>query len=320
MERVSDPSEALPSRTAVWAAAGRAVGARVSDPRWQNPDRLAEKLLGSAELALLGEDHALAKALRGELPKEQPNRELMAASATMVIRTRFIDQHLHEAVNSGAGQVVILGAGFDTRGYRLQESLHNTQLFEVDHPATQRWKRRRAQEALGNPPEYLHHVPVDFRYDSLEEKLREAGYDPAMKTFFILEGVSMYLPEESVRETFGWIARQAPGNSLVFDFAAQELIDLIEAARKGEFRTDSPVEQAAMERAMLIEKWGEPWIFGIPSNGVQEFLQSCGLELITTMGMASREAAKHYLLWSDNEPLPDVRQMYWIAAAGVPAR
>src|SRR5689334_4209899 len=121
------------SRTSIWVAMGRAFGAREPDAHVRNPDYLAEALMGPEERALLA-DHPIVAALSQPYETALENPEVISTSRMMIPRTHFIDTRLQEAVRDGATQVVILGAGFDTRAYRLKESLAATRVFEVDHP------------------------------------------------------------------------------------------------------------------------------------------------------------------------------------------
>src|SRR5207249_10871848 len=132
---------------------------------------------------------------------------------------------LQTAIRDGAVQVVILGAGFDARPYRLDELLKHTHVFEIDHPETQRLKIRRVREVIGEPPANVVYAPIDFRTDSLGDVLTRAGYRPDRTTFFIWEGVTMYLPEESVRTTLRSIVSNAvPGSRIVFDYTYESII------------------------------------------------------------------------------------------------
>src|SRR5262245_20363688 len=128
------------SRTSVWAAVGRALGAREPDPCVRNPDYLAERLLGPEQRALLG-DHPLSTAVHRPWAAAYQLIGVVLAARILVPRTRFIEGRLEAAVHAGATQVVLLGAGFDSRGYRLQDLLGGSEVFEVDHPATQAMKR-----------------------------------------------------------------------------------------------------------------------------------------------------------------------------------
>ncbi|MEP7355143.1 MAG: SAM-dependent methyltransferase [Acidobacteriota bacterium] len=304
----------LPSRTSVWAAAARAVGSRIQHPHWHNPDELADKILGPDERALLA-GHPLAEAMEQDTPQLRDNPELMSSVMTLIVRTKFIDEKLRAAVADGAQQIVIMGAGWDTRAYRFKELLQGIRIFEVDRSNTQDRKRQRAEEALGPAPANLTYLAIDFRVQKLSDVLAAGGYDPSKKTFFIWEGVTMYLPEAAVRETLTWIAQQACGSSLVFDFTFQALIDYM-----AQLTPDTPLTPEAkigVERLRTIEKWGEPWIFGVPQD-VEGFFTSLGLAHRETMGMSSTEAAQRYLGWDQDSPFPSaVRKMYSISEVGV---
>src|SRR6202042_3149443 len=99
---------------------------------------------------------------------------------------------------NGTTQVVILGAGFDTRAYRFKDLLQDKKIFEVDYRSTQEFKKRRVEAILGDPPSNLTFVEIDFQRDKLGAVLRNAGFQPGGKSFFVWEGVSMYLTESAV--------------------------------------------------------------------------------------------------------------------------
>jgi methyltransferase (TIGR00027 family) len=143
------------------------------------------------------------------------------------IRTRFIDEALERAVADGATQLAILGAGFDSHAYRCRELLARVSIFEVDRRAMQDLKRARVREVLGAPPANLTYVEADFLRDDLRDVLPRHGFNPRQKTFFIFEGVTMYLPEEAVRRTLRFAAASPPGSAIVFDFVYQSMIDAI---------------------------------------------------------------------------------------------
>lgn len=309
----------LPSRTSIWAAAARAVGAREPDPEMRNPDWLAERLLGPEELALI-QEHPLSHAMDQDYAEAMQSIEVASATQTLMVRTRFIDDKLERAVRAGARQFVILGAGFDSRAYRLRALLQGVRVIEVDKPETQAHKKRRVQEAAGGIPPNLTYAAIDFRRDDLGRVLADAGYDPALRTFFIWEGVTMYLPEEAVRQTLSWVAQHAgPGSTIVFDFAHKRLIELIHTIRDEHLPTEAA--RVAMARVRQITKWGEPWIFGIEEGQEREFLGSVGLELRELMSMSGEEATRRYLTRSDGSPFVTIlappRAMYCILEAGV---
>jgi methyltransferase (TIGR00027 family) len=181
--------------------------------------------------------------------------------------------------------------------------LKNVRIFEVDQPASQAHKRRRIHETGIEVPPNLTYVPVDFRHDKLSDSLHAAGYDSSQITFFIWEGVTMYLTDAAMEETSRWIGAQAAGSVVVFDFVYRNVIDwlrnvsldhLPEAARK------------AVERVSKMEA-GEPWLFGIPNGKEAEFLKNFGLTVTELMPIGGEESRKRYLTRSDGTfyiPLP----------------
>jgi methyltransferase (TIGR00027 family) len=140
--------------------------------------------------------------------------EVGSTVRAMIVRTRFIDEALARAVAAGAAQVVILGAGFDSHAYRCQELLAGVSVFEVDRPTTQALKRERVNAVLGSPPVNLTYVAIDFQHEDLGDVLRRHGYDRSLRTFFILEGVTMYLPEDALRGTLRFVAAHPPAAAL----------------------------------------------------------------------------------------------------------
>src|SRR5580765_6339307 len=130
-----------PSRTAVATLAARVNGSRDPDPMTRNPDWMAERLLGPDELALLGPDHVFRKALTTDYMQAMQDRAVAVPVAYFLVRTRFIDDSLMRAVRAGATQVVILGAGFDSRAYRFRQRLGHVKVFEVDYGPTQAFKK-----------------------------------------------------------------------------------------------------------------------------------------------------------------------------------
>jgi methyltransferase (TIGR00027 family) len=283
-----------PSRTSIVVAALRAFGAREPDPAVRNPDFLAEKIIGPAELALI-EEHPISRALKDDYQRGRRIREIAGMSNLLLIRTQFIDERMKGAVENGVTQVVILGAGFDTRAYRFQDLLHDKRVFEVDYRSTQQLKKRRVEEVIGTIPAHLRFVEIDFKTDALREVLQTAGYDQVQKTFFIWEGVSMYLSEQAVRETLHTIASfSAPGSSLVMDFAGRAIIEMLD-------------KLPSLAQHNYTTHWGEPWIFGLPDGREREFFRECGLHLMETLTFFGRDAAKRYLTRSDGTRLGSIR-------------
>jgi methyltransferase (TIGR00027 family) len=101
--------------------------------------------------------------------------------------------------------------------YRFADQLVVIHIIEVDHPGTAAWKRNRLHR-LGTTTEHVTYIAIDFNVDGLEERLHKNKYDPNLKTFFLWEGVVMYLPVESVKRTLSFIAQAALGSSVAFDY------------------------------------------------------------------------------------------------------
>lgn len=138
--------------------------------------------------------------------------------AFMAVRSRFAEDQLHEAVERGVHQDVVLGAGFDTFAYRNPYPPGALHVFEIDHPDTQRVKRARLAGAGIALPDTVTYVPVDFTRDTLASSLPAAGFDPAAPAFFSWLGVVPYLPIEDIRATLGYVASLPPGTTVVFDY------------------------------------------------------------------------------------------------------
>jgi methyltransferase (TIGR00027 family) len=199
----------------------------------------------------------------------------------MLWRTRYIDEALERAVKNGATQVVILGAGFDTRAYRFGQLLKHSRVIEVDAAPTQAYKKRRVQEVLRDLPTNLTYCAIDFAKDDLMHGLRRVGLKRDEKTFYIWEGVCMYLPESSVRKTLQTIASHStPGSTLVLDYANALGIELGKFTPNGAGGIPTP--------------WAEPWIFGVPGANGAEFFRELGFDLGMPVPAYSPEMIRRY--------------------------
>src|SRR5215469_12890923 len=132
-------------------------------------------------------------------------------------RSRIAEDALSKAVARGVRQLVILGAGLDTFALRNPHAARLS-IFEVDHPATQAWKRQRLAGAELAPPPWLTFVPVDFERDDLQQELSSAGFQRTSAAFFTWLGVVPYLTRNAIDDTLGYIASIA-NSEVVFDYA-----------------------------------------------------------------------------------------------------
>ncbi len=187
----------------------------------------------------------------------------------VVTRVRFIDEYLDACLDQGLEQLVILGAGYDTRAYRFKALERQAIVFEVDHPATQQVKREKLRLIFNGSPQHVVYIPMDLAADSLGERLFENGYDRRKKTLFILEGLIMYLTRAVVDGVLHFIATHAGGGSgVVFDCLPASVIDGTHQAREG--------------RAMCryVRRKGEPFLFGLDAEELKAFLKARNFDRI----------------------------------------
>ena len=248
----------LPSRTAQFVAMGRAMAdLGISHvPGFHDPtarvfltDKSREQLVKMEKLIRSG-----AKGMRIEYAK--------VMSDMMALRTSAIDAAVREAITRGAKQLVILGAGYDGRAWRMPE-LRGVTVFEVDHPATQGAKRARVPEL---PPAFgdVVFVSMNFEEQQLGEVLAHAGHDRAAPTCWIWEGVVMYLTKEAMRATLASIsARSAPGSTLILNYHSQHrgfiarlIFRLIGEPMISHWTADEMAEEMAAARFSVREDTG----------------------------------------------------------------
>lgn len=280
------PEKRIPSRTSIMVAAARAFGSREPDETVRNPDTLADRLIGDEELALIV-GHPLSKGLKQDYQEASQDYAIVGLAWMMLIRTRFIDDALVRAVGNGATQIVILGAGFDTRAHRFRDLLKDCLVIEVDAAPTQNHKRRRIASVEADDPPNLTYLTIDFTTDDLGEALRAAGLRSTEKTFYIWEGVIMYLSEENIRKTLGIIAsHSAPGSSVVLDYFNTLGIAYMKQAPAGAGGGDPA-------------GWGEPWLFGAPAPDGAEFFRELGFDPGQPVSMYNPELIKRYTIGKD---------------------
>lgn len=198
--------DARPSRTALRVALRRAAHQLYDARPLVLDDPIAVPILGSEYLP---EVHRTATKLHKPFS--------VALRAFLVARSRYAEDSLANAIANGVTQYVLLGAGLDTFAHR--NPYPHLRVFEVDHPATQQWKRELL--AAGNLPAQanLSFVPIDFECQSIPEQLHAAGFNPQIPTFFAWLGVVPYLTLEAFRSTIRFIAAQPSGSGVVLDYS-----------------------------------------------------------------------------------------------------
>ena len=257
--KAADPG--LPSKTAVYVAAARALGSKDPDPQRRNPDYLAIKFLGPRERALLPELPLDALDLDFASAMKQLGGELLVD--LLRYRTKAFDAALLDALQNGATQVVVLGAGFDSRAYRFQSQLGSVHVMEVDLGPTQAYKKQRLSEILEAIPPNISFVPMDFTKDNLLDELRKVGYSEQQNTFFLWEGVTYYLPESAVKDTLHFVRdHSASASRIAFDYFGAN---------------NSTVNNPNS----LYARWGEPVLFGFPNDNAGGYVQQEGLGVLS---------------------------------------
>jgi methyltransferase (TIGR00027 family) len=254
--------DSRPSLTAERVAMRRAAH-QVLDapPVFQDP--LALRIAGVAESGVPPEE--------GETARVNRHRRAFIAA-----RSRYVEDQLAQAVDRGVDQYVVLGAGLDTFAYR--NSFPDLKVFEVDHPATQAWKRKRLAQVGIQVPSSMTFAPVDFERETFDVGLRRVGFNEVRPTFFSWLGVTMYLDNEIVYGTLRAIREMNAANGVVFDYAVpRETLGLV-----GRLALD------AVSRR--VKKAGEPFRgFFAPAELVAK-MREMGYSHIEDLGSAEIDA------------------------------
>lgn len=243
---------AEPSRTAQAAAFHRAVHQLIEKGNiFEDP--LAHRILGVAPEAVNRD------------AEQQPMRRIMRLF--IAARSRFAEDALAKAVANGASQLVVLGAGLDTYAYRgkLRDRLR---IFEVDHPATQEWKRDRLSRTGISIPGCLTFAPLDFERQTLPEGLAAAGFDPRQQTFFTWLGVVPYLTEETIWSTLTFVANLPAAAHVVFDYSDPPHLLSPEVRERHE------------KRAARVAALGEAWISFFEAEQLRGKLLELGFRVV----------------------------------------
>jgi methyltransferase (TIGR00027 family) len=287
-----------PSGTALTAAAARAAHLIVDEEPAIFADPLAAVLLGHRAEELIG-----YHTLHGTHPV------LAGARAQVTCRSRYAEQAVARARDRGVRQYVILGAGLDSFGYRDSLDGHDRRndslrVFEVDHPASQDYKRA-ALAAAGVPvPDSVTFVPADLAADSLGECLAAAGFDAAAPAVIGWLGVTMYLTADAVGATMAAIAAFAPGSELIADYMLPEGSRDEAGALYGTL-----VAQASAER-------GEPWLCCLTPAEMAGIAARAGFREVRAVSQRDAIPAR---LWQRTDALKPAR-LAMLCHAAVPSR
>jgi len=199
--------------------------------------------------------------------REHYERLFPGLSSSIRARVRYFDDFAKAAADEGMEQLVILGAGYDTRAYRIEGLKENVKIFEVDHPGTQSLKKEKTAKIFGELPDCVVYVPVDFEMESIDQKLLANGYDRSKKTLFLMEGLVMYIPPKAVDEILSFIVNNsARGSEVLFDYFLQSVVD-------GTCETGKNMRDFAAQQ-------GEPFLFGIEEGAAEVFLTERGFSQV----------------------------------------
>jgi methyltransferase (TIGR00027 family) len=224
--------------------------------------------------------------------------------AGIALRSRYAEDCVADAVGHGVRQYVILGAGLDSFAYRNPFPPDALRVFEVDHPATQAWKRERLATAGIGAAASPTFVPVDFEHEAVAPALAARGFDAGAPAIISWLGVMMYLTRDAIRQTFAWVASLAPGSMIVFTYIAQPSSS--DRAARAAF--DGLAAHAAAQ--------GEPWITSFEPPELARELDDVGLALVEDLG--STESIARYFRGRTDGLRPG--SAGHLARATVPAR
>jgi methyltransferase (TIGR00027 family) len=265
-----------PSRTARQNALFRALEARRPPAQRVADDHVAVHFLSPefrvlAELARLAPVHKLLESFI--------DRRWPCARAGVVARTRLIDDAFVNHLPA-VEQVLLLGAGFDSRAYRL-DGMSEVRVFEVDHPSTQEEKRRILARTFDHPPGHVTFVPVVFGKDDPAVRLASAGFTTGAPTLVLWEGVTNYLDADSVTATFAFLASALPaGSPVLFTYVHRGMLDGSASFAGGD------------TTMRAVQRVGEPFTFGFDPQALPGYLEERGFQLGSDTTVA--EAAERY--------------------------
>jgi len=202
---------------------------------------------------------------------------------SIVARVRYFDDYLQDSMAEGIKQLVILGAGYDTRAYRIEGLKEKVKVFEVDYPIIQKVKMEKIKEIFGSLPGHVVFVNADVGSEELFKSLLEQGYNPSERTLFIMEGLIYYIPPEGVENLLSSIVQNSgPGSRIIFDYFPQSMVD---------GTCELEVGNLIHER---VKQSGEPFKFGITDGTIEEFLKERGFSHIQNVTSEDYKKAYFY--------------------------
>jgi len=268
MKKTGRRIESKTSRTAEFNCMFRAASFNEKIPQYKSDDYIAPKLVPKFFMPVvkIGVFRSLF------------NRFFPPGMYEYVIaRTKIIDSIFKNAILNEFDQILIFGAGFDSRGIRFADLNKKTKIFELDAPVTQESKINQLKKK-GIEINSINFIPIDFNKESVEDKLLKSGFKENKRSLFILEGLLYYLSRQAVNDTFNVINKLAGnGSEVVFDYIYASVL-------RGEnlYYGESKVFQG-------VKKQNESWSFGIEKGEIESFLREKNLKLIQNLNSEDLE-------------------------------
>lgn len=285
------------SKTAEQMALSRAIETRKPPQERICDDPYAERFLGGAYRMLL-----LGRPLRDKVESLIESR-FAGHHYYVIARTRYIDDFLLNQLAGGPAQLVILGAGFDSRAYRFADRLRNVAVFEVDHPATSAAKKAKMRSLTAGTAGGVTHVAIDFNSETLADVLRRNGYKDAQKDIFLWEGVTPYLSAGAVQEVLRFIrSGSSRGSVVLFDYILRSVVDGTCSLR------------GARNEFEKMGRTSEPLVFGLAEGESQAYLSARGFHEVVDVG--SQELKERYFAGAHRDRY--VKPWWRIVHAAVP--
>jgi len=259
-----------PSRTALLTAVQRAHHFQTAPEPKVLRDNLAMALTGlESPAAVQGYIDTMIDTFAALSDLETAKVFMNRIDGAVCMRSRVVEEELPKARARGLKQLVILGAGLDSTAYRCKDLTEGMQVFEVDHPATQAWKREQLQNANIAPPENLTFVPFDFENQTLVQALEAGGVRANKITFFTWLGVQMYLSDEAVKSTFAVMGGFPRGSEMVMDYISPSYVT-----------ATGMVENSVDQLQEVVSNMGEPLKSKYYEGELEEMLKAAGFSTV----------------------------------------
>ncbi len=209
--------------------------------------------------------------LVGNITSKLIERQAPGAFSSGVARTKYIDDLLKKTIKHGVKQVIILGAGFDTRSLRL-DFLKNIQVIEIDHPDTAQYKIEKIKSSMSHLPLNIKYYQIDFNHESLNDLALKNNLDLDIPTTFIWEGVTNYLEQDAIDKTLEFVSKFSNNGYIIFTYINKLVLD------------DSSSFQYTEKYHSILEDNEEGWTFGFNPEKLPDYLNKFNLTVIEDLG------------------------------------